>query len=94
MTQRFLINLGKRDGYIKKYIDKDKTMRFVDFCATNAEKESLYQVYKEIEKLIIHKLSILTSTGKTFVALLDEEKLKYMLEHIELNHYVIYLYYI
>ena len=49
---------------------------------------------KEIEKLIIQKLAILTSTEKTFVALLDEEKLKYMLEHIELNHHVIYLHYI
>lgn len=94
MMQRFLINLGKRDGYIKKYINKDRTIRFAEFCASNAEKESLYQLYKEIEKLVIQKLAILTSTEKTFVALLDEEKLKYMLEHIELNHHLIYLHYI
>lgn len=81
-------------GEIKKCITKDRMIRFADFCATNVEKESLYELYKEIEKLIIQKLAILTSTEKTFIALLDEEKLKYMLEHIELNHHVIYLHYI
>lgn len=94
MMQRFLINLGKRDGYIKKCITKDRMIRFAEFSATNAEKESLYELYKEIEKLIIQKLAILTSTEKSFVALLDEEKLKYMLEHIELKHHIIYLHYI
>ena len=39
MMQRFLINLGKRDGYIKKCITKDRVIRFADFCATNVEKE-------------------------------------------------------
>lgn len=89
-----MINLGTRGGFIKKCITKDRMIRFVTFSASNAEKESLYKLYEEIEKLIIQKLAILTSTGKTFVALLDEEKLKYMLEHIELRHYIIYLHYI
>lgn len=70
MMQRFLINLGKRDGYIKKCITKDRMIRFVTFSASNAEKESLYKLYEEIEKLIIQKLAILTSTGKTFISLI------------------------
>lgn len=90
MMQRFMVNLGTRGGFIKKCITKDRMIRFVTFSASNAEKESLYKLYEEIEKLIIQKLAILTSTGKTFIALIDEEKLKYLLNNIELNHHIIY----
>lgn len=90
MMQRFMVNLGTREGFIKKCITKDRMIRFVTFSASNAEKESLYKLYEEIEKLIIQKLAILTSTGKTFIALIDEEKLKYLLNNIELKHHVIY----
>lgn len=92
MIKKFKLNLGSRSGYIEecKGDRKDETIPYVTFTATNAEKESIYKVYDEINKLIVRKLAILTSTNKTFIALIDEEKLRYMLENINLNHHVIY----
>ena len=92
MIKKYKLNLGSRGGYIKecKRNCYGSCIPYVTFSATNKEKESLNRLYEEIQKLIVRKLTILTSTNKTFIALIDEEKLKYLLNNIELNHHVIY----
>ncbi len=40
---------NQRGFHKKKCITKDRMIRFVTFSASNAEKESLYKLYEEIE---------------------------------------------
>lgn len=67
--------MGNRDGSCDEmeFGSREVIKTLFEFCATNAQKGSLYQLYDFINANIVKVLAVLTSTGKTRVVLVEDD---------------------
>lgn len=94
------VNIGTRSGYIYqcfgKYGSADyKENLVVEFFICNSEKPCLNKIYDFI-KSNVEKIATLTSTGKTYIALVKDNffnELKVAIDDIQNEYHTIVAYY-